>query len=105
MTERVKWEINAESVRKLRDFTGEGMMAVRKALVGAEGDPLLAVGHLRACGCLVNASNPEAWFNGYAQSIADELELDEGGNIRWKAAKTFEAPLQNMKRHDPEPGL
>lgn len=73
----------AENIRKLRDYTGEGMMACRKAYDACGEDILLAVGYLKYAGSLVNLKgrSHEDWLKGIAEGYKQDLALDESGNI------------------------
>lgn len=48
----MSYPITSEMVQQLREKTGEGMMACKKALVYTEGDMDEAVDHLRRAGTL-----------------------------------------------------
>lgn len=72
--------ITRENVQAIRNFTGEGIMSIGKALNQAGGDPLLAVGLLKYSGCLVNYKNGDgaARTLSMAQSWASELKMVDG---------------------------
>lgn len=46
--------LTAEMVRRVRAFTGHGLLAVKRALEACDGDELLACGYLRYEGSLIN---------------------------------------------------
>lgn len=72
--------ITRENVQAIRNFTGEGIMSIGKALSQAGGDPLLAVGLLKYTGCLVNYKNGDgaARTLAMAESWATELKIVDG---------------------------
>lgn len=74
--------ITPEDVKALREFTGEGMMACKSALVKAEGDIRLAAGYLKAQGCLIYTSDREAWELSYAKSWVKDINY-ENGKLDW----------------------
>lgn len=76
--------ITPEDVQALREFTGEGMMACKSALVKAEGDIRLAAGYLKAQGCLIYTENREAWERNYAKSWVKDL-IYKDGKLDWSA--------------------
>lgn len=63
-------KITTEGVFRLRDTTGEGLMACQRALVQCDGDNLLAEGWLRYAGCAVNVSGMtyEEWVMSRAKA-------------------------------------
>lgn len=75
-------------VNAVREFTGEGMMSVKKALAATGNDPLLACGYLKYSGCLINLNGGdlEAWTLRNAEGYAKLLALAEDGRIVWRAA-------------------
>jgi len=52
-------EVTAQTVKKLRDKTGVGMMSCKKALIAADGDMDLAIEHLRKAGIAKAAKKAE----------------------------------------------
>jgi translation elongation factor EF-Ts len=81
-----------KSIRAIRDFSGEGLMDCKKALRSANGDPLLAVGILRASGLCVNIKGDrQAWNLRNAEGYAKTLELTEDGAI-----VTIQTGLENL---------
>lgn len=46
--------LTVEMVRRVREFTGQGLIAVKHALEVCDGDELLACGYLKYEGCLIN---------------------------------------------------
>lgn len=72
--------ITKENVQAIRNFTGEGIMSIGKALNKAGGDPLLAVGLLKYTGCLVNYKNGDGASRtlAMAESWAAELKMVNG---------------------------
>lgn len=75
-------------VNAVREFTGEGMMSAKRALVATGNDPLLACGYLKYSGCLINlnGADREAWTLRNAEAYAKLLALAEDGRIVWRAA-------------------
>lgn len=75
-------------VNAVREFTGEGMMSAKRALIAIGNDPLLACGYLKYSGCLVNLNggDREAWTLRNAEAYAKLLALAEDGRIVWRAA-------------------
>lgn len=72
-----------EALRAMREFTGEAITDCRKALRAANGDPLLAIGHLRAIGLCVHVKGDRiAWQLQQAQRYAKGLEMGSDGKIR-----------------------
>lgn len=73
-------------VNAVREFTGEGMQAAKKALTATGNDPLLACGYLHYSGCLVNLNggDREAWTIRNAEGYAKLLTLTEEGQIVWR---------------------
>ncbi|KPC17536.1 Uncharacterized protein AC499_0738 [Pseudomonas amygdali pv. lachrymans] len=67
-------------MQAIRNFTGEGIMSIGKALNQAAGDPLLAVGLLKYTGSLVNYKNGDgaARTLAMAESWAAELKMVDG---------------------------
>lgn len=72
--------ITVKNVHAIRDFTGEGIMACKKALDKAGGDPLIAVGVLKYSGILVNFKNGDGAERTarMARSFAAELQMIDG---------------------------
>lgn len=75
-------QITKEDVNALREFSGEGLMSCKSALVKAEGDIRLAAGYLKAQGCLIYTENREAWERSYAKSWIKDL-VYENGKLGW----------------------
>lgn len=75
-------------VNTVREFTGEGMMSAKRALIATGNDPLLACGYLKYSGCLINLNggDREAWTLRNAEAYAKLLALAEDGRIVWRAA-------------------
>lgn len=75
-------------INAVREFTGEGMMSAKRAVVAVGNDPLIACGYLKYSGCLVNLNggDREAWTLRNAEAYAKLLTLAEDGRIVWRAA-------------------
>ena len=70
-------------LKAMREFTGESITNCQKVLRAANGDPLLAVGHLRTIGLCVHVKGDRlAWQLRQAQSYAWGLEMGSDGKIR-----------------------
>jgi len=74
--------ITPEDVQALREFSGEGLMACKSALIRAEGDIRLAYGYLKSIGCLIHTEDRESWENSYAKSWVKDL-VYENGKLNW----------------------
>jgi len=72
--------MNEETVRKLRDITGAGLIDTKKALIRANGDLLLAQGILKYQGCAINVRGMayDDWVMERARSWATELRKKDG---------------------------
>lgn len=72
--------IVSAKVRALRQFTGQGSMDCKKALVTCRGDVLMAVGHLHYSGCLINLKSGDmaTWVRNQAAGYAEQLEWIDG---------------------------
>lgn len=72
--------IVSAKVRALRQFTGQGLMDCKKALVTCRGDVLMAVGHLHYSGCLINLKSGDmvTWVRNRAAGYAEQLEWVKG---------------------------
>lgn len=72
--------IVSAKVRALQQFTGQGLMDCKKALVTCQGDVLLAVGYLCYRGCLINLKSGDManWVRKQAAGYADRLEWIDG---------------------------
>jgi hypothetical protein len=68
----------AEKVKALREWSGEGVSNVRRALQTCEEDLFVAAGFLRYEGCLVNSSNPNWALDKAKANAADFVLSDEG---------------------------
>jgi hypothetical protein len=68
----------AEKVKALRDWSGEGVSEVRRALKTCEEDLFVAAGFLRYEGCLVNSPNPNWALDKAKANAADFVLTDEG---------------------------
>lgn len=81
------------AVKTMREFSGEGLMDCRAALRSANGDPLLALGLMRARGSCVNVKGDRlAWNLRQAESYAALLELDDKGVIRYASPGSEMSP-------------
>lgn len=78
-----------DMVRAIREFTGEGMLASKKALSACDGDPLLACGYLKYHGSLVNRKgiSHTDWAKSAGASYAKDLRLMPDGSISRTGAK------------------
>jgi hypothetical protein len=88
--------LTAEKMHALREYTGEGLMNCRKALVVCNGDVLVACGYLRYQGSLVARPNYEQWLMGMAKTYSNDLVIGEDGKIRL---------LENRNSFSPTPEL
>ena len=68
--------ITPEDVQALREFSGEGLMACKSALIRSEGDIRLAYG------CLIHTEDRVAWENKHAKSWVKDL-VYENGKLDW----------------------
>lgn len=71
-----------EDVQALREFSGEGLMACKSALIKADGDIRLAAGYLKAQGCLIHTEDRAAWENAYAKSWVKDI-IYKDGKLDW----------------------
>lgn len=72
-----------EKVRILREWSGEGIMTIGKALNACNGDLLMAAGYLKYDGCLINTTNKN-WVMDMAKGFSQEVALTESGKIAYK---------------------
>lgn len=70
----------AEKVKALREWSGEGVANVRRALQTCEEDLFVAAGFLRYEGCLVSSPSPN-WALDKAKANAVDFVLNEEGKL------------------------
>lgn len=73
-----------EKVRILREWSGEGIMTIGKALNVCNGDLLMAAGYLKYDGCLINTTNKN-WVMDMAKGFSEGLMLSDEGKIVYKS--------------------
>ena len=70
----------ADKVKALREWSGEGVPIIRRALKTCDEDLFVAAGFLRYEGCLVNSPNPN-WALDKAKANVADFVLSEDGKL------------------------
>jgi hypothetical protein len=86
----------AEKVKALREWSGEPVSNVRRALEACEEDILVAAGFLKYDGCLVNSPNPN-WALDKAKANAADFTLSAEGKLDYKP-KPVSSPRLSVSR-------
>ncbi|WP_274644436.1 hypothetical protein [Pseudomonas serbica] len=86
----------AEKVKALRDWSGEVVSEVRRALKTCDEDLFVAAGLLRYEGCLVSSPNPN-WALDKAKANAADFVLSDEGKLVYKP-KPVSSPRLSVSR-------
>jgi hypothetical protein len=93
----------AEKVKALREWSGEPVSNVRRALEACEEDILVAAGFLKYDGCLVNSPN-QSWALDKAKANVDDFVLDAEGKLAYNPKPVTSRVVGNKPAVDDSKG-
>jgi hypothetical protein len=86
----------ADKVKVLREWSGEGIQLIRKALIKSNEDLFVAAGFLKYDGCAIASPNPN-WALDKAKANAGDFVLSDEGKLIYKPKPMLAPHLRGIK--------